>query len=35
VTKQEFTTCAPDELLFDVLANMHTGGLTYLMLIAQ
>jgi CBS domain-containing protein len=29
---QEFTTCAPEELLSDVLAMMHTHGLIYVLL---
>jgi len=30
---QEFTTCAPHELLSDVLAMMHARGLVHVLLI--
>jgi CBS domain-containing protein len=33
VMTQDFTTCAPDNLLSDVLARMHSRGLIYVLLI--
>ena len=33
VMMQEFTTCAPEELLSDVLAMMHARGLVHVLLI--
>lgn len=33
VMMQEFTTCAPHELLSDVLAMMHARGLVHVLLI--
>ncbi len=33
VMTQDFTTCAPEELLSDVLATMHTRGLIHVLLI--
>ena len=34
VMTEEFTTCAPQELLSDVLAMMHARGLIYVLLIS-
>jgi CBS domain-containing protein len=31
--KKEFTTCAPQDLLSDVLATMHTRGLIHVLLV--